>query len=174
MPVKTIRSWLGLDRAETSDSAPLRSVIDALDRLEPARAQHLARFAYLIGRIAHADRQVTPEETSAMEGLVREEGGLDAEQAMLVVSLAKASNLIFGGTADFQIAQEFSEQSSYEQKLALARCLFAVASIDHAISMAEETEIHRITNHLRIDPADMTRLRVEHRSFLPGVSRPKA
>ena len=173
MPVKTIRSWLGLDRADAADNAPLRSLVEALDRLEPARARHLARFAYLLGRIAHADRHVTTEETSAMEGLVRDEGGLDAEHAMLVVSLAKSSNLLFGGTADFQIAQEFSEQSSYEQKLALTRCLFAVASIDHAISMAEETEIHRITNHLKIDPKDMTALRVEHRPFLPGVTRPK-
>jgi len=174
MPVKTIRSWLGLDRTDAPDHAPLRSVVEALDRLEPARAQHLARFAYLLGRIAHADRHVSPEETTAMERLVRDEGGIDEQQAMLVVSLAKSSNLLFGGTADFQIAQEFSEQSSYDQKLALARCLFAVASIDQAISMAEETEIHRITNHLKIDPGDLTALRVQHRSFLPGVTRPDA
>jgi uncharacterized tellurite resistance protein B-like protein len=170
MPVNTLRSWLGLTRPEAPEQAPLRSVVDALDRLEPPRARHLARFAYLLGRVAHADRHVTPEETTAMERLVMEEGQLGAEQAMLVVSLAKSSNLLFGGTADFQVAQEFSEASTYEQKLALARCLFAVASTDEAISMAEETEIHRITNHLKIEPGDLTRLRVEHRNFLPGLS----
>lgn len=170
MPVNTIRSWLGLGRAEAPDPAPLRSLVDALDRLEPERARHLARFAYLLGRVAHADRDVSAEETRAMERLVMEEGGIDAEQAMLVVSLAKSSNLLFGSTADFQVAQEFCETASYDQKLALARCLFAVASTDEAISMAEETEIHRITNHLKIEPPDLTRLRLEHRSFLPGLS----
>ena len=40
--------------------------------------------------------------------------------------------------------------------------------------MAEETEIHRITNHLKILPADLTRLRVEHGRFLPGLTnRPR-
>jgi uncharacterized tellurite resistance protein B-like protein len=170
MPLYTLRSWLGLDRPEAPDQTPLRAVLDALDRLEPARAQHLARFAYLLGRVAHADRQVSPEETNTMERLVMDEGQIDAEQAILVVSLAKSSNLLFGGTADFQIAQEFSEAATYEQKLALARCLFAVASTDEAISMAEETEIHRIVNHLKIQPPDLTKLRVEHRTFLPGVS----
>ena len=71
-----------------------------------------------------------------MEGLVVEEGKISAEQAMLVVSLAKASNLLFGGTADFIVAQEFAETATYEEKLALARCLFSVASSDDAISMA--------------------------------------
>ncbi len=170
MPVHTIRSWLGLGRVDAPEPAPLRAVVEALDRLEPPRAQHLARFAYLLGRVAHADRHVSAEETSAMERLVMDEGQLDAEQAMLVVSLAKSSNLLFGGTADFQVAQEFSEAATYDQKLALARCLFAVASTDEAISMAEETEIHRITNHLKIEPGDLTRLRLEHRQFLPGLS----
>src|SRR5688572_4875409 len=171
MPVKTFRSWLGLDRPNAPEAAPLRSVVEALDRLEPARAQHLARFAYLLGRVAHADRHVSPEETAAMEALVMQEGQLSADQAILVVGLAKSSNLLFGGTADFQIAQEFAESATYDQKLALARCLFSVASTDEAISMAEETEIHRITNQLKIEPADLTRLRIEHRSFLPGVSK---
>jgi uncharacterized tellurite resistance protein B-like protein len=171
MPLNSIRSWLGLNRSTTPDQAPLRELVDALDLLEPERARHLARFAYLLGRVAHADRHVTPEETAAMERLVSEEGGLTTDQAMLVIALAKTSNSLFGGTADFQVAQEFSETATYDEKLALARCLFAVAATDEAISMAEETEIHRITNHLKIQPADLTALRVAHRRFLPGVGR---
>jgi uncharacterized tellurite resistance protein B-like protein len=168
--MKSVFSWLGLETAPTPEHAPLRELVDALDRLEPDRARHLARFAYLLGRVAHADRRVSPEETRDMEALVVEEGHISAEQAMLVVSLAKSSNLLFGGTADFIVAQEFAEAATYEEKLALARCLFSVASSDEAISMAEETEIHRITNQLRILPEDLTRLRLQHRRFLPGLS----
>jgi uncharacterized tellurite resistance protein B-like protein len=172
MPLGTIRSWLGLDRATTPEPAPLRELIAALDRLEPARARHLARFAYLLGRVAHADRQVSAEERAAMEALVREQGALSPEQAMLVVSLAHSSNLLFGGTADFIVAQEFAESACYDEKLALARCLFSVGAADAAISTAEESEIHRIANHLKILPADLTQLRVAHRTFLPGISKP--
>jgi len=169
--VHSLLTWLGLERAPQPEQAPLRAVIDALDRLEPERARHLARFAYLLGRVAHADRHVSEEETRAMEALVVAQGGLTLEQAMLVVSLAKASNLMFGGTADFEIAREFADAASDEEKLALARCLFAVATSDDSISLAEETEIHRITNQLKIDPPELTKLRVQHRRHLPGLSR---
>jgi uncharacterized tellurite resistance protein B-like protein len=169
--VQTLLSWLGLGRADTApEHAPLRQLVEALDKLEPDRARHLARFAYLLGRVAHADRHVTPEETEAMERLVHDQGGLSADQAMLVVSLARTSNLLFGGTADFEVAREFAETASYDQKLALARCLFSVAAADASISMAEETEIHRIVNVLRIEAPDLTRLRLEHRRVLPGVA----
>ena len=105
-----------------------------------------------------------------MERLVHERGGLSTDQAMLVVSLAKSSNLLFGGTADYMVAREFADSASYEEKRALARCLFATAATDDAISMSEETEIHRILTQLRIEPSDLTTLRVEHRSFLPGLT----
>jgi uncharacterized tellurite resistance protein B-like protein len=174
MPLTTLLSWLGLNRLETVEHAPLCELVEALDRVEPARARHLARFAYLLGRVAHADRDVSADETRAMERLVREEGELTADQAMLVVSLAKSSNVLFGGTADFQVAQEFAETAAYPEKLALARCLFAVAATDRSISMAEETEIHRITNQLKIQPADLTALRVQHKSSLPGLRATKS
>src|SRR6185369_9080900 len=99
--MKSLLSWLGLAQAESPEHAPLRDLVNVLDGMEPARARHLARFAYLLGRVAHADHEVSPEETRAMEALLMEEGQLTADQAMLVVSLAKSSNLMFGGTADF-------------------------------------------------------------------------
>jgi uncharacterized tellurite resistance protein B-like protein len=167
--VRQLLSWLGVDQTrEAQESTPLRELLETLDRLEPARARHLARFAYLLGRVAHADRNISPEETRAMETLVQEEGGLTADQAAVVVGLAKNSNLLFGGTADYQVAQEFAEGADYDEKLSLGRCLFAVASSDQQISMAEETEIHRILNQLRILPHDLTKLRVEHGRYLPG------
>jgi uncharacterized tellurite resistance protein B-like protein len=167
--VRQLLSWLGVDeRREGQESTPLRELVETLDRLEPARARHLARFAYLLGRVAHADRHVSPEETRAMEALVVKEGGLTPDQATVVIGLAKTSNLLFGGTADYQVAQEFAEGATYDEKMSLGRCLFAVASSDQQISMAEEAEIHRVLNQLRILPQDLTTLRVEHGQYLPG------
>ena len=176
MPLDTIRTWLGLGTGQLDppEQTPLRDLIETLEHLEPDRARHLARFAFLLGRVAHADQHVSPEETRAMEALVVAEGALTAEQAVVVVGLAKSSNLMFGGTADFLVAQEFAAAATYEQKLALARCLFRVASTDAAISIAEESEIHRIATHFKILPHDLTALRVAHAKFLPGLSsRPR-
>ena len=171
MPLKTLRAWLGVEAAAQPEFAPLRQTLDALDHLEPQRARYLAAFAYLLGRVAHADQHVSPEETSAMEALVCDHGEVPQDQAMVVVQLAKASNLLFGGTANFLVAREFSSLASYEQKLALMRCLFAVSVTDEAISMAEESEIHRIANELRINQPDLVAMRVEHQRHLPGMRR---
>jgi len=171
MPLKSLRAWLGVDRGETRDFAPLRDTLEALDHLEPDQARYLGAFAYLLGRVAHADQHVSQEETRAMEALVREQGQLSQDLAILVVQLAKTSNLLFGGTANFLVAREFSGLATYEQKLALMRCLFALSAADESISMAEESEIHRIANELRIDHPDLVALRVANRNRLPGLSR---
>lgn len=171
MPLKAIRAWLGLAETEEPEFAPLRETLDALDHLEPERARYLGAFAYLLGRVAHADQHVSPEETRAMEALVREHGLLSEDHAMVVVQLAKTSNLMFGGTANFLVARQFSQLATYEEKLALMRCLFAVSGAADAISTVEESEIHRIANELRIDRPDLTALRLAHQQHLPGMPR---
>jgi uncharacterized tellurite resistance protein B-like protein len=165
------RSWLGVDSHSSGEPQPaLRELLDALDRLEPARARYLAQFAYLLGRVAHADQHVGPEETRAMEHLIAQEGEISVEQAMLVVGLAKNSNLMFGGTDNFLVAREFAAQATREQKLALLRCLFAVSSVEDHISVAEEREIQRIARELRLEHADLMALRLEYRQHLPGLA----
>jgi uncharacterized tellurite resistance protein B-like protein len=165
------RSWLGVEQTETDTKHDaLRELLDALERLEPARAQYLARFAYLLGRAAHADQHVSPQETATMEHLVASEGAIPADQAMLVVGLAKTSALLFGGTEDFIVARDFAAAATYAQKLALVRCLFAVAAAEGRISIEEEREIQRIARALRVEAPDILRLRLEHRQHLPGLS----
>ena len=177
MPLNSLRAWLGVEPPEKQEFgkkqkfAPLRETLEALDHLEPDRARYLAAFAYLLGRVAHADQHVSEEEISAMEALVREQVQLSQDQAMIVVQLAKTSNLLFGGTANFLVAREFSALATHDQKLALMRCLFAVSAADDAISMAEENELHRIAKELGIDRSDLVALRVAHRRILPGMSR---
>jgi uncharacterized tellurite resistance protein B-like protein len=177
MPLKSLRAWLGLESEDTrspeaeKEFAPLRDTLDALDHLEPAQARYLAAFAYLLGRIAHADQHVSPEETEAMERLVREQVHLPQDESMVVVQLAKTSNLLFGGTANYLVAREFSALATHEQKRALMRCLFAVSAADDVISLAEEGELHRIAKELGIDHAHLVELRVEYQEHLPGRSR---
>lgn len=117
MPLKSIRAWLGGDALEKHEFAPLRETLEALDHLEPDRARYLAAFAYLLGRVAHADQHVSPEETRAMEALVREQAQLSQDQAMVVVQLAKTSNLLFGGTANCLVAREFSDLATHDQNM---------------------------------------------------------
>jgi uncharacterized tellurite resistance protein B-like protein len=170
--VQSLRAWLGLGSPadnDTTETPALRDLVQALDAFEPDRARYLAAFAYLLGRVAHADQHVTPAETAAMERAVTGHGGLTPDQAALVVRLAQSSNQLFGSTAHFTVAREFERLAAYEEKLALLRCLFAISSADDGISTAEEAEIHRVANELRIDRQHLIDLRLAYRRHLPGL-----
>ncbi|MGQ0734638.1 MAG: TerB family tellurite resistance protein [Acidobacteriota bacterium] len=167
-----LRSWLRVNEPDGSDQhRALRDLLDALDRMEPARARYLAQFAYLLGRVAHADQHVTPEETRTMEAIVQREGHLAADQAVLIIGLAQTSNRLFGGTDNYLVAREFAATASPEQRVDLLRCLFAVSATEGGISILEEQEIQRIARELRVEQPELVALRLEYRQLLPGVRR---
>jgi uncharacterized tellurite resistance protein B-like protein len=144
----------------------VRRIAEALDRLEPGRAKYIACYAYLLGRVAHADRRVSPEESRAMEQLVIERGGLPEEQAVMVVQVAKTQNRLLGGTDDFLVTREFNEIASHEQKVSLLHCLFAVSSSHGGIATVEDNEIRRISRELRIPHEEFIAVRSAYRQHL--------
>ncbi|HJU42269.1 MAG TPA: TerB family tellurite resistance protein [Vicinamibacterales bacterium] len=167
---KTLHGWLGLSEATPApEPAPLRELLNALDRLEPKRAQFLARFAFLLGRVARVDERFSDEEARAMEIMLVEQAHLPGGHAMLVVNLAKTSKQMFSSMTDFTVTQEFADTASYQERLALAHCMFAVAGSDERISTTEEAELHRITNQLRIEGPDLRKIRMLYRPMLPGL-----
>ena len=129
----------------------IRRIADELDRLEPDHARYLASFAFILSRVANADRQISPDEVVAMEALVMNKGDVSAEQAALVVQLARTHQKLFGATDDFLVTRELGRTASYEQKVALIDCLYAVASADKQIFAAEGDEIGRIGRELKVD-----------------------
>jgi uncharacterized tellurite resistance protein B-like protein len=165
--MRSIRSLFGLPPTEGGgDSDTIRRIASELDRLEPERARFVAGFAFVLSRIAGVDQDVSPEETAAMERLVAERAGLPAPQAVLVVQMAKTQQLLLGGTDDFLVTRELSRMTSYDQKLALVDCLFAVAAADQEILAAEADEIAKIAHELHVEPPDLSRLRNQYRDYL--------
>jgi uncharacterized tellurite resistance protein B-like protein len=172
--LKTLQEWLGLgDRPAVAEPGPLRELLGALDKLDPSRAQFLARFAFLLGRVARVDDRFSEEEARAMEIVLIEQARLPAAHAMLVVNLARTSKMMFGATTDFTVTQEFADSASYDERVALAHCLFAVAGSDERISTTEEAELHRIANQLRIQGPDLQKIRMLYRPMLPGLNNPR-
>lgn len=170
-----IRQWLGLDPAknEQSDSADsVRRIVESLDALPLEQAKLVAAFAYLLGRVANADLDFRPEEVAEMERLVRQQGGLDAEQAVLVVQMAKQQNKLFGGTDNFLVAREFRQLADETMKQRLLRCLFAVAAADGSISAVEDNEISRIAAELGIEQKQLAATRAQFRNRLAVLRAP--
>jgi uncharacterized tellurite resistance protein B-like protein len=139
--------------AETGSTA-IRKITDALGQMEPEKARYVASFAYILGRVANADLNISDEETREMERLVEGMAGLPEEQAILVVQIAKAQNTMFGATDGFSVTEAFSQTATRAQKLALLNCLFAVSSSDHSISQVEDNEVRKISAELRLDHGD--------------------
>ena len=98
--------------------------------------------------------------------MVAKEGRLPPAQATLVVEIAKAQSLLFGGVEDFQVTREFASRATHEEKLAVLHCLFAVSSADETIALIEDNEIRRISRELRIEHADYIAVRLAHREHL--------
>ena len=165
--MRAIFDFLGF-KAEPvdTDSQTIRRIADELDRLEPDRARYVAAFAFLLSRIARADQDVSAAETDAMEQLVREHGGLSPEQATLAVQMAKSQHLLFGGTDDFLVTRELGRVTTHEQRLAIIDCLHAVAAADHSILNAEATEIGRTARELKVEQADLSKIRARYGAHL--------
>jgi len=130
----------------------IHRIADELDRLDP--------------RVANADHQVSADEVAAMEALVADKGGVTADQAALVVQMARTQQKLFGATDDFLVTRELGRTASYAQKVALIDCLYAVASADQRIFAAEGDEIGRIGRELKVDQTELSRLRSQYREFL--------
>ena len=137
-----------------------------MDELSPERAKFIAAFAFILGRVANADLNISEEEIAEMERIVERVGGLPEEQAVLVVQIAKAQHMLFGSTENFVVTQEFNRIANKIQKQALLHCLFAVSSSDHSISVTEDNEIRAISRELRLDHVDFIAARSIYREHL--------
>jgi len=131
-----------------ADTETVRRIVSQLESLEPQRARHLAAFAYVMGRVAHADLDISEAETWKMEQIVRELGHLPEEQAVLVVQIAKSQNRLFGGTEGYLVTREFRRIATSEQRAELLDCLFAVSAADESISATEENQVRQIASEL--------------------------
>ena len=170
----SIWEFLGLDKKKvsTGDTETVRRIVEGLDRLEPARARYIAAFAFLLSRVARADLNISDEETSAMEQIVMEHGGLPEEQAIIVVQMAKTQNLLFGATEDYLVSKEFGRIATREEKTALLHCLFAVSASDESVSSAEDQTIRQIGDELGLEHADFIAIRSNYREHLAVLKKP--
>lgn len=168
--------FLGLEKGGAPNKAAaetetLRRIAGELDRMEPEKARYIAAFAYILGRVARADMQVSEEETRQMERLVAERGGLSDAEAVLVVQVAKTQGRLFGGTEDFLVTREFSKFASREQKLGLLECLYAVSAADESVSSAEDQEISRIAQEIGLEHPDTLAARSAYRQYLSFLKK---
>ena len=130
------------------ETETVRRIAARLESLPPERARHLAAFAYVLARVAHADLEIDATESGEMERLVAELGGLAGAEAALVVEIAKSQARLLGGTENYVVTREFRRSASAEERARLLECVYAVAAADGTISSVENVECSRIADEL--------------------------
>ena len=168
---KALLKWMGGDAADAETDA-LQRAASVLDAVTPERARYVAAFAYLLGRVASVDSHVTPDEMDLMHRLVQKEAELSDDEARAVVDLALGDALRFGGTHNLDVTREFTALASFDQRLGLVRCLFAISAADDSVAMAEDNEIRRISRELKIEHAEFIGARAEVRAHLKVLRLP--
>ena len=74
----------------------LALIKDQLSHMEEKRANFIACFAFLMGRVADADFDIGEDELAKIEAVLAEHSHLEAPQVKAVVELAKAQSRIDG------------------------------------------------------------------------------
>ena len=136
---------------EAASTRSVARIIETLDHLPVETARYVAAFAYVMGRVAHADEDISDVEADKMRQFVRRLAHLPDDQASLVVDIAQNQTRLFGSTEDFLVTREFAKLSDRKQRLELLDCLFAVSAADDSISNVEETSIRQIASELGFD-----------------------
>jgi len=161
----------GPGQSAEAETTTVREIATRLERLPPETAKFLAGFAYVLARVAHADFEITQDETGEMLRIVRDLASLSEGEAELVVEIAKSNARLLGGTENYIVTREFRATSTREQRGQLLACLYAVAAADGTISGPEAGEIVSIAEELGFTRAEANSLRAQYRDQLAVFQR---
>ena len=152
-----------------TDTETIRRIAAQLQELPMERRKFIGGFAYVLGRAAHADLAITPDEIAAIEQTVMEVGQLPEAQAVLVVEIARTAAELQGATDDYLVTREFAATASEEDRLRLLRFAFSVTASDDTITAEESAELNEIGKELGFTASEVDQVRVEFTDKLSAI-----
>jgi uncharacterized membrane protein YebE (DUF533 family) len=151
------------------DTATVRRIVSRLEQMPAERARLVASAAYTLARAAHADLDISAEETDAIERELQAHGAIDEATAVLVTEMAKLQARTVGGTEDYVVTREFAALANEGQRIDILRACFAVSAASGSISAEESAELNQIGKELGLDPAVVNTVRAEFHERLSSV-----
>jgi tellurite resistance protein len=151
------------------ETATVRRIVARLEAMPPEQARLIASAAYTLARAAHADLDISEEETAVIERELQAHGALDEATAVLVTEMAKLQAKAVGGTEDYVVTREFAAIASEDQKTDILRAAFAVSAANGSISAEESAEVNQIARELGLDPEVLNAIRAEFHDRLTSV-----
>ncbi len=157
--------------ATAGETATVRRIVARLESMPPEQARLIASAAYTLARAAHADLEISDEETAAIERELQRDGALDEPTAVLVTQMAKLQARTVGGTEDYVVTREFKALSTPEQRLDVLRACYAIGASSGTISAEETAVLNQIAGELDIDAAAVNAIRADFHDRLSAVQR---
>jgi tellurite resistance protein len=154
-----------------ADTETIRRIAAQLEALPMEQRRFIGGFAYVLGRAAHADLDISPAEVGFMERTVVEVGGLTDAQAVLVVQIARSQAELQGATEDYLVTRQFALTAVRDDRERLLRLAFAVGAVDDTITAEESAEINEIGKELGFTPAEVDTMRLEFADKLSAVQQ---
>jgi uncharacterized tellurite resistance protein B-like protein len=115
--------------------------------------------AVLLLEVAQCDRGVGPEETRAIERIVRERLGVDAESTTAFIAAARTE--FDAALEDWIFATQVREGFDAAERLAIVRQMWDLVYADGHLERLEEALMKRLAGALRIGSADFEAARAQ-------------
>ncbi len=155
--------------AAAGDTATVRRIVARLESMPPEQARLVASAAYTLARAAHADLEISAEESAAMEVELQANGALDEATAVLVAEMAKLQAKTVGATEDYVVTREFAALATEAQKIDVLRACFVISAASGTISAEESAVTNQIGRELNLDPDVVSRIRAEFHDRISAV-----
>lgn len=155
--------------ADAGDTRTVRRIVARLERLPAEQARLVASAAYTLARAAHADLEISDDETAVIERELQANGALDEPTAVLVTEMAKLQARTVGGTEDYVVTREFTALASEQQRIDVLRACFAVGAASGSISAEESAVLNQIAKELGLDPDTVNAVRADFHERLSAV-----
>jgi len=151
--------------ANSEDPKSVQVILEKLRPLSDEKARELASFAYVLGRVANADAEITPEEVQSIRSVLEDKGGLSFGQAELVAEIAVTEARKMGGTQDYLVTRQLQSMVSRERRRDMLDCLIAVAAADGVIVPSEEDELKQIARQLGFQTPEFLEALSKYRAY---------
>lgn len=164
--------FLGLGRADSGQESgtPLAVAIRReLGAVVSADVERIAAYAGLLVRVAHADVEVSEEERTRLTEIIAEHTGVSPTEAQAIAALVIRQATELEGIEYALLTRAVNEFADTQEKERLIDCLYAVATADDEVSVAEDDIIRAVARALLLSHEQFIRIRQPYKDKLEVI-----
>jgi uncharacterized tellurite resistance protein B-like protein len=145
----TTRTETGARWGTRSDFArEIRNTLDRLEELNRETAGYLKTLAFILHRVAIADKEVSVEETERMEQILVDHASLSRSEAVLTVEIARHCGEIADCGCRYEASRNFRSSLDEKSGRDIRGFLESVAEADGRVRVSEKAQIEQIAAEL--------------------------